>query len=175
MVVDEIHKCRSLRPDKSAHLITRQQGQKFFCITGGYHHKKFQKKGAQREDLHPADESCDFGAVGKGDGKVTDIAVTYGVIEMPFLSAPYRRLRHTHPSHDLAGAMDVRLRKHNPGSPDELARCVAVTQQSLKLGAISGAKVKADDETNDARNIAYQGRLWESSVRRRTLAKMHFL
>lgn len=52
--------------------------------------------------------------------------------------------------------MAVRRRKHNPGSPGELARRVAVAQQSLKLGAIGGAKVQADVEASHAPNIAYQ-------------------
>ncbi len=52
--------------------------------------------------------------------------------------------------------MAVRRRKHNPGSPGELARRVAVAQQSWKLGAIGGAKLKADVEASHAPNIAYQ-------------------
>ena len=40
--------------------------------------------------------------------------------------------------------MPIRRRQYDLGSPDELARRVAVGDQSLKLSTIGGAKVKAD-------------------------------
>ena len=60
------------------------------------------------------------------------------------MPAPNRRLRHARPPHDLDGAPTVRCRQHDVGSPEKLARRVAVGQQGLKLSAVGGAKVKAD-------------------------------
>jgi hypothetical protein len=68
----------------------------------------------------------------------------HAFIEIPFLPAPDRRLRHARPPHDLDCPRAVSCRQHDPGPPGKLARCVAVAQQSLKLSAVGGAKVKAD-------------------------------
>ena len=68
----------------------------------------------------------------------------HALIEIARLPAPYRRLRHARPPHDLDGALTVRRHQHDLGPPGKLARCVAVAQQSLKLSAVGGAQVKAD-------------------------------
>ena len=68
----------------------------------------------------------------------------HAFIEIPFLPAPDRRLRHARPPHNLNGAPTVRCRQHDICPPDKLARRVAVGQQGLKLSAVGGAKVKAD-------------------------------
>lgn len=51
--------------------------------------------------------------------------------------------------------MPVGRSQHDPGPPGELPRGVAVAQQSLKLGAIGGAKVKADVGTPHAPSMAH--------------------
>lgn len=78
----------------------------------------------------------------------------HAFIEIPLLPALDRRLRHARPSHDLEGAMAVRCRQHDLGSPDQLAWRVAVGDQGLKLRSLGGAKVKADVIASHATNIA---------------------
>ena len=55
--------------------------------------------------------------------------------------------------------MTVSRSQHNPGSPHQLTRRVAVGNQRLKLGTVSGAKVKADVITAHIPNIARQSAL----------------
>lgn len=68
----------------------------------------------------------------------------HALIEIPLLPAPDRRLRHARLPHDLGGATPIGRGQHDLGPPDELARRVAVGDQGLQLGAVGGAKVKAD-------------------------------
>ena len=49
-------------------------------------------------------------------------------IEIPFLPAPDRRLRHARPPHDLDGSHVVNCRQHDPGLPCQLAWYVAVAK-----------------------------------------------
>jgi len=72
----------------------------------------------------------------------------HALIEIPLLPAPDRRLRHSRPPRDLDGAPTVRRHQHDICPPDKLAWRVAVAQQSLKLSAVCGAKVKADVGTS---------------------------
>ena len=65
-------------------------------------------------------------------------------IEIPFLPAPDRRLRHARPPHDLDRARAGSRRKDDAGTPGELACRIAVGAQSFKFSAVGGAKVKAD-------------------------------
>lgn len=65
-------------------------------------------------------------------------------IEIPFLPAPDRRLRHARPSHDLHRSRAIGRLKDDTCAPSELACRVAVGAQSFKLSAVGGAKVKAD-------------------------------
>ena len=58
--------------------------------------------------------------------------------------------------HDLEGAMTVRRRQNDRGTPDELARGIAVGDQSLKLSTVGGAKVKANIIASHAPNMAHQ-------------------
>ena len=51
--------------------------------------------------------------------------------------------------------MTIRRRQYDHGSPDKLARRIAVGNQSLKLGTVGGAKVKADVIASHARNMAH--------------------
>ena len=57
--------------------------------------------------------------------------------------------------HDLKGAMTIRRRQYDLGSPDKLARRVAVGDQSLKLGTVGGAKIKADVGASHAPIMAH--------------------
>ena len=68
----------------------------------------------------------------------------HAFIEIPFLPAPNRRLRHACPPHDLNRPHAIRCRKYDTRPPGEFARRVAVGLQSLKLGGVGGAKIKAD-------------------------------
>jgi hypothetical protein len=68
----------------------------------------------------------------------------HALIEIPFLPAPDRRLRHARPSHDLHRPRAIGRLKHDTCAPSELACRVAVGAQSFKLSAVGGAKVKAD-------------------------------
>ncbi|MDB0023969.1 hypothetical protein N9W83_05685 [Planktomarina temperata] len=52
--------------------------------------------------------------------------------------------------------MTLRCRQYDRGAPDELARRVAVSEQSLKLGTGGGAKVKADVIASHTRNMPHQ-------------------
>jgi len=61
-------------------------------------------------------------------------------------------LGHLRAPHDLDGAAAVCRRQHNLGPPDELARSVAVGDQSMKLSAVGGAKVKVDVIASHAPN-----------------------
>lgn len=76
---------------------------------------------------------------------------------VPLPPAPERRLQHARPLHDLDGAMTVRRRQHDPGPPDKLARCIVVAQQSLKLSAVGGAKLRPDVEASHPPCIPQRG------------------
>jgi hypothetical protein len=69
----------------------------------------------------------------------------------------------------LDGALTVRRRQHDIGAPCKLARGVPVVQQSLKLAAVGGAKVKAGVRASYPTTIPQAGRRPESYVRCRTL------
>ena len=59
-------------------------------------------------------------------------------------------------SHDRKGAAAVCRRQHDPGTPDKLARGVAVGEQNLKFSTVGGAKAKADVIASHASSIAHQ-------------------
>ena len=50
----------------------------------------------------------------------------------------------------------MKLGRINPRTPDQLARGVAVGDQSFKLNTVGGAKRKADVRASHAPNMAYQ-------------------
>jgi hypothetical protein len=72
------------------------------------------------------------------------------------MPAPDLGLRIECAPHDLKSAVTVRCRQHDLGTPDELARSVAVGDQSLKLSTVGGAKVKANIIASHAPNMAHQ-------------------
>lgn len=78
----------------------------------------------------------------------------HALIKIPLLPPPDRGLRRICAAHDLERAVTIRRRKNDLGSPDKLARRVAVGDQGLKLCAVSGAKVKANVGASHAPNMA---------------------
>ena len=80
----------------------------------------------------------------------------HALVEVALLPAPHAGLRGVRAPHDLEGAMAVRRRQHDLGPPDELARGVAVGDQSLKLRAVSGVQVKADVITSHTPTLTRQ-------------------
>ena len=83
----------------------------------------------------------------------------HAFIEIPLLPPPDRRLRHARPPHDLDRPLTVRRRQHDLGPPGKLARRVAVAQQSLKLSAVGGAKVKADVGASHPPTLSQRSRI----------------
>jgi len=55
--------------------------------------------------------------------------------------------------------MTVRCGRHDLGTPDKLARGVAVGEQNLKFSTVGGAKVKADVFASHAPSMAHQAAL----------------
>jgi len=93
------------------------------------HHRAAPARGIARRLLHSLRDHLQPDLPGKrrhsrGPGLVA-LEPRHTFIEIPLLPPPDRRLRH------------ARL-------PGELARRIAVGRQSLKLGAVGGAKIKAD-------------------------------
>lgn len=60
------------------------------------------------------------------------------------MPAPDRGFRRLRAPHDLEGAVTISRGQHDPGPPDQLAWCVSVAGQRIKLSAVSGTKIKAD-------------------------------
>lgn len=84
-------------------------------------------------------------------------------LEIPLLSAPHRRLRHARQPHDLNCPRAISRRQHDASPPHELlAWCVAVGAQNFNLGAVGGAKVKADVKASHAGNIAHRSAIGRS-------------
>jgi len=93
----------------------------------------------------------------------------HALLEIPLLPAPDRGFRRLRAPRDLEGAMTIRRRQHDLCSPDELARGVAVADQSLKLSTVGGAKVKGRCQSVSCPEYDTPNHQCESCVRWRTL------
>ena len=98
----------------------------------------------------------------------------HAFVMIPLLPPPDRRLRHARPPHDLDGALTKRRRQHDICPPGELARRLAVAQQSLKLRAVGGAKLRQISERlirRSCHRAAHTAILCQVRNTRRTSAK----
>lgn len=112
------------------------------------HHRAAPVRGIRRRLLHSLRDHLqpDLPAKRRNTrgSRLVALEPRHAFIEIPFLPAPNRRLRRACPPHDLNRPHAISCRKYDNRPPGEFARRVAVGMQSLRLGAVSGAKIKAD-------------------------------
>ena len=113
-----------------------------------YHHRAAPMRGIRRRLLHSLRDHLQPDLPIKRRNtrgpRLVALELLHAFIEIPFQSAPNRQFQYACSLHDFSRTHAICCCKHNTCPPVEFTRRVAVVQQSLKIGAVGGAKIRAD-------------------------------